>query len=43
MVVYADVRLATLVENFEGRVLDVGLNLNIIFATNKSFCIEDAR
>jgi hypothetical protein len=34
-VAYADIRLASLVENLEGEVLDIGLNLSIIkFTTN---------
>ena len=43
-IAYTDVRLASLVENLEEEVLDIRLNLNtIVFATNKSLCIEDAR
>jgi len=38
------VRFARLVENLEGEVLDIGLNLSIfVFMTNEVLCIEDAR
>ena len=43
-IAYTDVRLASFVENLEEEVLDIRLNLNtIVFATNKSLCIKDAR
>jgi hypothetical protein len=42
MVVDADVRLGSLVENFEGEVLNIGLNLSIIiFSANQSLGVEN--